>query len=303
MINRIPELLARGCDISVNRGVLVVSHPTDPHYSSKWLRKYSNHLIYELSEILKIPIYQYIGYSARDFGKKDANGGFPNGRQSGVCLQFADVTTGETYNAIFNASLERTRTTKSGKAGVWRSKNRFIVKKRSSFVAFWRETGLAFSCYSEFYKRMGRLSNLCFTADKHPTKKKLVNKTMRPLNLVSGELQAHLRGKQEVSLRQESDKLVVSTSDNTMRQAEAISACDKENATALASKATKPHSRCVGTSVRCKNTTCKNTALSKDYELSNQERTYKDNCSNSLIKKLPQEQTTDEWLADYDKAS
>lgn len=303
MINRIPELLARGCDISVNRGVLVVSHPTDPHYSSKWLRKYSNHLIYELSEILKIPIYQYIGYSARDFGKKDANGGFPNGRQSGVCLQFVDVVTGETYNAIFNASLERTRTTKSGKAGERLPKNRFIVQKRSSFVAFWRETGLAFSCYSEFYKRMGRLSNLCFTADTHPTKKKLVNKTIRPLNLVSEELQAHLSGKQEVSLRQESDKLVVSTSDNTMRQAEAISACDKENSTTLSSKEIERYSRCVKTLVRSNNSTCEKAALSKDYELSNQERTYKDDCSNSLNRKLPQEQTTDEWLADYDKAS
>ena len=123
------------------------------------------------------------------------------------------------------------------------------------------------------------------------------------MNLVSGELQAHLSGKQEVSLRQESDKLVVTTSDNTMRQAEAISACDKENATTLTSKEIERHSRCVETLVRGKNTTCKNTTLSKGYELSNQERTYKDSCSNSLNRKLPEEQTTDEWLADYDRAS
>ena len=71
---------------------------------------------------------------------------FPTAGSLESRLQFVDVVTGETYNAIFNVSLERTRTTKSGKAGERLPKNRFIVQKRSSFVAFWRETGLAFSC-------------------------------------------------------------------------------------------------------------------------------------------------------------
>ena len=66
-----------------------------------------------------------------------------------------------------------------------------------------------------------------------------------------------------------------------MRQAEAISACDKENSTTLSSKEIERYSRCVETLVRSNNSTCEKAALSKDYELSNQERTYKDDYSSS----------------------
>lgn len=302
MIQRIPELLARGCDISVNRGVLVVSHPTDPHYSAKWLKKYSDHIFCELSVLTSMPIFQYIGYSTGDFGMKDTNGHYPRGRQSGVCLQFVEVTTGESYRAIFNANLRRTRTTKSGKAGGCLPKGRFTVKKQSSFVKFWRKTELAFSCYSEFHKRMGKLSKLFFTSTTIEEKKKLINKTVSPLNLTTEDIRRYIGDNSAVKLRQKSDKGEVRFSDSNLRQAEAINSSGNENTAAPGSIILKPYSEHEVSLVRAEDTAYQINTTRSDYELSNKGITCKDSLPSSIESKLPQEQTAEEWLADYDKA-
>ncbi len=302
MIKRIPELLARGCDISVNRGVLIVSHPTDPHYSDKWLKKYTDHIFCELSVLISMPIFQYTGYSTGDFGKKDANGHYPKGRQSGVCLQFVEVTTGESYRAIFNANLRRARTTKSGKAGGCLPKGRFTVKKQSSFVKFWRNTELAFSCYSEFHKRMGKLSKFFFISLTNEEKKKLVNKTICPLSLTTEDIHRYLGDNKAVMLRQKSDNAEVRVSDSNLRQAEAINSCDKENAAAPNPIHLKAYSEHEVNLERKEDTTYQIHTMRSHYELSNKGITCKESLPSSLKGKLPQEQTTEEWLADYDKA-
>ena len=224
-------------------------------------------------------------------------------KQSGLCLQFVNVANDESYHAVFNVVLERTRSSIHGACGSQLPKGRFTVKKRSAFAKFWTTTGLGEPRrLSELYKCIGRLSNLYFTAELNNDSQKLVNASIQPINLTSAYLNTLIGGNEVANLRQASDKEVARVSDKNVRQPDATRTRDKGNATRLNLSGVEPHLQCVDKSVRVNDTTSQNTTGQRNYELSNKGRTDKDSTSPLLKRKPPQEQTNDEWLADYDKA-
>lgn len=270
MITRTSQLLARGCEVSVVVGELIVHHPSDNHYSLEWQSRYGDSLIIELSEAIQKTIYKYHSYSTGNYGGKDGNGNYTKGAQSGICLQFVNITTGEHVPAFFNACLKRSRKSKNGKVGQRLPEGRFIAPSLGSFSKFWSRTSLKTPRYpSEFYKHMGNLSQLYFEGSIDAKKRKLVNSSLLPINASCSEISRFFGGKRVVSEWEQSGKAVVSAGGKEIPASQVVSDLEPHF----------NHER-------------------KEYGLSNQVSTYKDSSVLPIAKKSPQEQSFDEWVAE-----
>ena len=99
---------------------------------------------------------RYIGYTVGFYGKHNSGG---------VTLQFICEVTCINYYVIFNVDLRRKRTTKKHKAGSPLPNGRFSVGVRSQFYKFWVSTGLGLPHrLSAFNDCMGKLKAVTFSA-------------------------------------------------------------------------------------------------------------------------------------------
>lgn len=156
MASRIGRLLSRKAEVSIELGRLVVRQPNGKDVNQDWLKNYSKGLLHEILATLKINAYEYRSYST---------GHYDQGKHPGVSLQFRPTINDDTTYVIFNASLTRSRTTKTGKKGSPLPKGHFHVGERSHFYKFWKSTSLAFpKSLTSFHDYMGNLENILFTA-------------------------------------------------------------------------------------------------------------------------------------------
>lgn len=292
MSERLKSLLNRGCSIEIRNGALAVNHPSDHRYDTHWHLRYSTVLIGEIARLLRLNIYRYEGYKAGRFSK---------GRYHGVRVRFIDIGSGEEVYAMFNAILTRSRSVGNKKAGEPLPDNCFAVNKGHGLYKLWLKLGLPQPRRpSELYKTMGKLSLVLITADTDPNSK-LKNHSIRLANVSKHEIPANLSDKPVASMGQESGKVVASSSGNVRGQEQAARAGGKQSPETTSSKGVEPDLKRVSKPVRITATTREESACDYNYELSNQVITDKGPV-NTTDKKAPQDQTNDEWFADYDQA-
>lgn len=278
--------------MQIARGKLSVTHNLDNRYNEQWHSKHYRNILLEVAGAINEPSFMYEAYST---------GNYDNGTKPGARLQFVDISTGEAPYAIFNVSLKRVRKSKRGNAGAALPKGRFIVSSRSMFYKFWLNTGLPLPrSLSEFYKCMGKLKPLLFTGQTNQLNK-VINKTLVPIELDHSQLLNLFGGNDAIKLRQISDKEVAINSDNNLRQGEAINTCDKQFSEKHTAQRLGDDLCCETKKSSVDNTADRLSECLPKYEIRLQEEAVKDTPSFSH-KKKPEEQTTDEWLADYDEA-
>lgn len=265
------KLICKGHIVDIIDGRIILNSGLKTSASEAWLTKNNSNLIRDFARLLGIDIYQYESYST---------GNFSLDRYAGVCLSFINLVTLEEAHIIFNANLERQRTTRNGSKGTSLPKGQFRVGKRHSFCKFWLSTGLDLpNRLSSFHQYMGNLKPLLFVPEVSISRKITNSKKIIPLlNVTHNEILSLFNSKSAFNKH---------TGDKQPAFNPHTNLTDKEVDVSPIDKGVKQLSN----------------AGEPKYELSDQGSTVIDTPLVSLNKdKSPQEQTNDEWLKDYDEA-
>jgi len=225
------------------------------------MSKHHDELVRQIVQIVDVPAYQYLSYSTGYFGN----------RYAGVDLQFIELRTGENPHATFNADLTRARTTKTGKKGDRLPKGRFRITRGRDLYKFWLRTGLPIpSRLSVWHDYMGNLRQLLFEGTVKENGR-FAKETLKPLKVSSEDIKAAiLPNSCQTSSKQTPDSIQTIHPDNDLAQSHAHRGFQENLAT--------------GTE-KCGNKVIR-------------ENGYKaDPTSPSSI--APEDQTCEEWLADY----
>lgn len=220
----------------------------------------------EIIELLRIKAFNYTSHSTGIYEKK-----YP-----GLTLQLLEGTSDEIYYTIFNVEITRKRTTKYGRKGELLPAGNFRVGKRSSFCNFWHSTQIAFPPrLSSFHDYMGNLKNIVLIADEVEGRPGRLNaQTLRPLSVSAEEISRRfLADNNRTVARHEPDSEQTSVPDNIPAQSQQTQAMQGDPAT------------CV---------------VNRENQLI-RAREYKGAVGNPCQPKRPENQSDDEWLADYER--
>lgn len=261
----IRKLLSRGDEIGIERGRLVIRPISGMPVPSNWFEEHSPALIREVLSTLGVEAYEYCGYTTGHYGSR---------KLPGLTMQFQSAVTDESNYAIFNAELTRSRSTEAGKKGAPLPAGHFRVGKRSHLYRFWQSTGLPEpKRLAALHDYMGNLRGILFMADRtEGHQNRLDAGSLQPLSVPALDLR---RAFLPDSLRTVPGQVP----DNIQTRVP-----DKDSAQALAVRGFQP-----------KATTC-HWSYGKAVI---SEHGNKEIGSSSLSEKMPEEQTTEEWLADY----
>jgi hypothetical protein len=151
----VTKLLSRGDTVSIEQGRLIIKPVSGKPVPSQWMIKNTPDICRAILNASSLNAFEYVGYHTGHYGKHKAQG---------VTLQFVSVVTGEAAYAIFNVDLTRQRTTAKGVAGTALPKGQFRIGKRSHFYKFWQSTGLSMpKRLAAFHDYMGNLKGIMFT--------------------------------------------------------------------------------------------------------------------------------------------
>lgn len=157
MINSslIQGLLKRGDQVALAKGKVVITPISGRQVPNNWLDDHRNGLIDCIINRLSLNAYIYEGFTTGKYGEHC---------NAGVCLQFIELLTGKGVYAIFNVELHRQRNTASGKKGSPLPGKQFRVRKNHEFCKFWVRSGLSLpKRLSAFHDYMGNLKGVVFT--------------------------------------------------------------------------------------------------------------------------------------------
>lgn len=172
----VEKLLARGDEISIEGGRLVIRASSGKSVPQEWQDKHSPALLREIMITLGMDAYEYGGYSTGLYGPRKA---------AGVTIQLPSFIGGLNTHAIFNAELNRDRTTKAGVKGAPLPKGHFRIGKGSHLYRFWHSAGLPTPRrLSSLHDYLGNLRGILFAAEEVPGKKnRLDTGSLRPLSI------------------------------------------------------------------------------------------------------------------------
>jgi hypothetical protein len=283
----VPGLLNQGYSVSVERGRLVVIQSDGTLMSKKWTNSHQPKLI---AEILTQTGREALIYISSSVGKYVGN------HAGGVTLQFEHAVTRAEAYAIFNANLHRSRNTKHGKAGTSLPKGQFHVTKGSGFCKLWASMGLPPKRLSSYYEYMGNLKLLFFESqDTYTSESRLNSSALRPLHISFHEVQEAfgLTDSTPTTDRQCADKRpTVATDKETLQPSETLG---------LQTDSTTGENYYGKTVIR-KKVTRDNVYSINTIDKENSNAAYCDSKSLPEITKRPEDQTDDEWDADFDEA-
>ncbi|TGD72634.1 hypothetical protein E4634_14015 [Mangrovimicrobium sediminis] len=198
-------------------------------------------------------------------------------------MSFRELLTGADAYTIFNVQISRARTTKHGKKDSPLPPGHFRVQKGSKFLLFWNRTGLPTPRrLSSFHDYMTKLKPLVFVS-RLSVANRLDKDTLSPLSLSHWEI-LHSNNHDEVSDNISttgghfSDKLQTSTPDKRRRNLLINHAVDE-----LSGAGAHPCGAKVDSLEGMRDS---------PGEWLGQSQNYRSN--------TPENQTTDEWLAEYD---
>lgn len=259
------KLLCRGDEVCIEHGRLVICPASGKPIPQDWFQDHASGLIREILKTLRIESYEYRDYKTGLYGK---------GKLPGVHLQFRSVVENSSAYTIFNADLTRSRTTKAGKAGSPLPDGHFRAGELSHFYNFWIETGLTVpKSLTSFHDYMGKLRSILFTAEITANRQnRMKSGSIRPLSISA----------EQVRVACSPNKLQTKTGqlpDNFR-----TTLPDKDSAQRLEARGFQPKSAtCHESHGKTVNSDCEYTGT-------------------ALLlpqRKRPQEQTDEEWLADF----
>lgn len=261
----IRKLLSRGDEICIELGRLVIRPISGMPVPPDWFQEHSPALIREVLTTLGVEAYEYCSYTTGHYGSR---------KLPGLTLQFQSAVTDESAYAIFNAELTRSRSTEAGKKGAPLPAGHFRVGKRSHFYRFWQSTGLPEpKRLAALHDYMGNLRGILLTADgTEGHQNRMDAGSLQPLSVPALNVR---RAFLPDSLRTVPGQV----SDNIQTRVP-----DKDSAQALAVRGFQP-----------KTTTCHGNYGKAVIS----EHVNKEIGSSPLSHQRPEEQTTEEWLADY----
>lgn len=260
------KLLGRGDTVSIELGRLTIQPASGKPVPPQWLIECTPDICRSILKAAGLDAFVYVGYRTGHYGKHKA---------PGVTLQFVSVVTGVAAYAIFNVDLTRQRVTASGKAGAPLPSGQFRVGERSHFYKFWLGTGLKMpDRMQRFYKRMGKLSGILFVGSLNNDR--FDAQTILPLSLAAEQVRLAVLGHKEGTIWAQGGH--------------------KEDTTPGHSKTAASHAH---QGIQPIQTAC----------APNHGKTVISKHGNKVspitpipTPKPPQEQTVDEWLADYGEA-
>ncbi|QKL00054.1 hypothetical protein GEV39_00895 [Pseudomonas sp. NY5710] len=257
------KLLRRGDMVSIERGQLVIQPASGKPVPPEWIAANRTGLCREALMAVGMDAFEYIGYSTGHYGKS---------RVAGVTLQFVSVLSGQSVYAVFNADLTRQRNTAAGKAGALLPRGQFRIGKRSHFHRFWLSTGLQMpDRLQRFYKCMGKLSSILLAGEVNQDRFDV--QSLHPVTITADQLRLAILGHNEGTIwAQAGHKEGTTSGHKEIAAAQSPCGIQPSQTTGVANHGNKV--------IRmCGNKDISNTPIPTH--------------------RPPQEQTVDEWLADY----
>jgi len=151
----VKDLLTRGDELEIVDGRLNIIAESGLPVPAEWLKLHEDKLVYELVSQMAIDVLVYESYSTGRYGAE---------RNSGVNLQFLNLLTDDSRYAVFNVGLDRVKATKKGPVGSPLPNGQFRVAKRSRFYRFWLNANQPLPPrLSSFHDYMGNLKGTLFT--------------------------------------------------------------------------------------------------------------------------------------------
>lgn len=171
-----PQLFARGDQLEILQGQLTVTPRSGKPVPEHWLKANRDSLAREILTQLNLDAFVFSSYDTGHYSAK---------RCAGITLQFESLVSDSRPYCIFNAALDRIKTTKYGKKGSPLPAGQFRVGSKSSFIRFWKTTGLTPPPrLSSFHDYMGNLKKIIFTG-RFKQGEKLEKRTVQPLTVSS----------------------------------------------------------------------------------------------------------------------
>jgi hypothetical protein len=262
-------LVDRGDQISILNGELIIRPYSNKEVPGTWITKNRANVVREIASLLGLDVYAFESYSTGQYGKH---------KSQGINLQFISLTTGKCAFVIFNAELKRVRNTKNNSAGELLPKGQFRISKKYIFYKFWLSTGLKLPPrLAVFHSYMGNLKSIYFLAS--PDEQgKITNKIIPRLNVKNEQIVERLNSNHSDNLHTTNGQVT----DNTQ-----TALTYKETPAAQVNKGTQSNL-----------TTCINnygTRLHGNRDISS-------SVSTDNKERRPQDQTSEEWLEDYNNA-
>lgn len=261
----VEKLLARGDEVCIQGGRLVIRPSSGKSVPRDWQDEHSPALLREILLTLGMDAYEYDGYSTGLYGPHKAGG---------VTIQFPSFVDGKSTHAIFNADLDRERTTKAGAKGSPLPKGHFRISPRSHLFQLWQSTGLSTpKSLSSLHDYLGNLRGILFVADPVAGRKnRLDTGTLRPLFITTAEVRK--------AFQPDNGRITTGQVTDNCR----IRMPDKDFAPAQKNQAFQPKpSACTENRVKALISTNVYTATTESVH----------------SRKPPEEQTDEEWLAAY----
>ena len=261
-------LLARGDAVSIELGVLVIVPASGKSVPSDWLSDNSEMLIRQILGVIGQDAYRYQSHKTGHYGPR---------RSAGLTLQFQSVMTDDEAYAIFNIELTRARNTASGKKGDPLPAGQFRAAPGSHLTKFWQSTGIALKRLAAMHDYIGRLRTVLFSASPTPGRDdgRLDAGSLRALNIPSALIQQAMASENQP------------TKSGHSTDTPQTSRPDKDTPQSQYSCGLQP-------AMTTWDNHCGNTVSS--------ERGNTGNLQTPPARTPPQEQSIDEWLADYDSA-
>lgn len=265
MVITVGKLLSRGDEVCIEHGRLVIRPASGKPIPQAWFQEHAQGLIREILNGVGIESYEYRDYTTGLYGK---------GKLPGVNVQFRSVVANCSAYTIFNADLTRSRTTQTGKAGSPLPDGHFRAGELSHFYKFWIEAGLAVpKSLTSFHDYMGKLRSILFTAEMTANRQnRMKSGSIRPVSVSAEQVRA--------AFAPDNPQTKPGQVPDNFRTAPP----DKESAQRLEARGFQP-----------KSTTCHES----------HGKTVISDCEYTVTtlppppRKRPQEQTDEEWLADF----
>lgn len=278
------KLIQRGDYVAMEQGRLVITPQSGKPIPKDWMKKYQSALVAEIAKLAGVDVFEYRGYSTGRYGEHKAES---------LRLEYVNLVTGAKCAAIFNVMLTRERARRNYKKGDPLPDKQFRTTENYVFVAVWKRLAIELPrSQTEWHDNMGKLKPVFVVASLND-KGKLANDTISPFAVSLSEIE-NLIGekspdKNPIASRYAPDNSPIRTP-------------DKETAQTHTQQGFQANlSTCANKDVLSKQVSaCKESLASPS---ANPYRELESKPFVTAESRPPQEQSLDEWLADYDAVS
>jgi hypothetical protein len=175
----LPRLIERGDKVEIIKGRLYITPKSGLPIPDQWLKEHEKTIVLDMANLTDQLYFTYAGYDCGYYGQHKAGG---------LNIQLTNMDNHKNSYTIFNVGLERQRNSKKAKAGARLPKGQFTLTIQHGFYKFWLATGLKIpdKRKSRLWAHMGNLKPLHFTGSYDPKdvkQEKVLTTTLIPLNV------------------------------------------------------------------------------------------------------------------------